>query len=113
MIDKVIQNMINENLYDLHTCMLCRVISFNESNRTATIIPIPQRKYKDGRIVNYPVISNVLTLRRKTRPFIDILLDVVFYESGDIVLVVFSERALDGVGDRKHDLTDAVILGVI
>jgi len=113
LIDKVIQNMINENLYDLHTCMLCTIVSFNALNLTATVRPIPQKKYKDGRVENYSAISNVPTLRRKTRPSIDVVIDTPFYQSGDIVVVIFSERALDGKGDRKHDLTDAIILGVI
>lgn len=36
---------------------------------------------------------------------------VIPLKEGDIVFVNFAERALDGAGHRKHDLTDAVIVG--
>ena len=35
------------------------------------------------------------------------------YEVGDIVLVVFLERARDGKGNRKHSLEDGIIVGMI
>ena len=35
------------------------------------------------------------------------------YEIGDTVIVVFLERARDGVGERKHALEDGLIMGVV
>ncbi|ABR46662.1 hypothetical protein Amet_4347 [Alkaliphilus metalliredigens QYMF] len=98
MIDKVIQDILEERLADLHTFMLCRVVSITPQ---LTIRPIPKRKYKNGRTEAYPIIINPLKLKN------------IPLEKDDVVAVAFSERALDGVGSRKHDLTDAVILGVI
>jgi hypothetical protein len=94
---KFIDNVIEERLADLHTCMLCKVTS----TTPLTVQPIPKRKYKDGRVENYPIITNPLTLKN------------MVLEVGDTVVVIFSERALDGVGSRKHDLTDAIVIGVI
>lgn len=94
---KMIDGAIDERIANLHTCMLCRVISTSPVN----IKPIPKRKYKGGKTEDYPLITNVLTLRGMT------------LEAGDTVVVIFSERALDGVGNRKHSLEDAIIIGVI
>ena len=35
------------------------------------------------------------------------------YSVGDTVMVVFLERARDGTGNRRHDLSDGVIVGTI
>ena len=132
MLDKVIKNMIEERLNEVHTCMLCRVISYNENTEKARIKPLQQRKYKDGKAEDYPIIENVPVLKRKvkrketttttvegTSNLVqetgedEIYTDTPYIENGDTVLVVFTERARTGEGTRKFDLSDAVILGVI
>lgn len=50
----------------------------------------------------YPLLINVPMLRQHYS-----------YAVGNLVLVIFVERALDGAGERIHSLDDAVIVGVL
>jgi hypothetical protein len=130
MIDKVVNNIINEKLYDLHTCVIGKITRV--SGNVADVQPIPNRKYRDGKEQPYPLLINVPILQNEatvtissktisvsggdgsvTIPEEVLNIDFREYQVGDRVLVVFSERALDGVGGRRHDLSDGLIVGVI
>ena len=114
MIDKAIKSIIEEKLYDLHTCVVATVTRV--SGNRLDVQPIPRRKYKDGReepyplLVNLPVVQNQATVTTNDGTF---NVDFRNYQVGDRVLVVFSEKALDGVGGRKHSLSDGLVVGVI
>lgn len=130
MIDKVIKTMISENLYDLHTCVIGTITRVVGSK--ADVQPLPKRKCKDGRQQDYPLLINLPILQQQATVTIpaktinvvggdgsitipEETLDIDFrpYVVGDRVMVVFSERALDGQGGRHHDLSDGLIVGVI
>jgi len=98
--DKVFEQLFNEHLNNLHTSMPCEVIEYHPDDHEADIQPQFQR-IKGGETKEYPMIEKVPALKH-----VDPL------SPGDIVLVVFAERALDFVGKRRHDLRDAVIIGV-
>ncbi len=133
----VFKHMIEEQMLNLHTAMPCKVLSFNESEKTAKIQPLYKYKERNQEPITRAPIEGVPVLyqRFKTvdtratseeplqytdeeviREFIPIL------NPGDVVMVVFSERALDDVmggsvaypsAHRHHNLHDAVIIGVI
>jgi hypothetical protein len=125
---KYVPRLIEDRLAELHTIMLCKVLSFNQTNHTADIQPLNMIKFKntDNPQVRPPLLE-VPCMKRKTmtldaydNPVINV--DSPYYSVGDIVVVVFSERAIDTVlsGDiadsvysRKHALEDAIIIGLI
>jgi hypothetical protein len=94
--DKVIQQIFNEYLNNLHTGMPCTVVGLEPK---LIIQPDFQRK-KRGKVSSYPSIEDPPKLSH-----------VPPLELGDKVLVIFAERALDFVGNRRHDLRDAIIIG--
>jgi len=130
-------DLIQEHTLNLHTAMPCKVLSFNKQENKAKIQPLFMYKERNKEPVKRAPIEDVPVVfqRYKTvdtraiseepleysdeeviRDFIPVL-----YQ-GDVVLVVFSQRALDDVlqGDvafpsqkRHHSLNDAVIIGVI
>ena len=97
--DKFIQQVFNEHLMNLHTAMPCEVVEYYIDVHKADIKPLFKRKF-GGEIREYKTIKKAPCLRH-----------VAPLEEGDTVFVVFAERALDYVGNRRHDLTDAVIIG--
>jgi hypothetical protein len=114
MID-TIQAMLNQELDDLHTAAPARIESFDPVKMTASVTLL----YKiDNQIVSPIVEVPVSTL--KAGPFII----RPPYKTGDIVLVVFSERSLDYIlqndpqdtqsGENiRHRLDDAIVIGGI
>ena len=88
--------LIEERLTNLHTAMPCRVRKFNEANGTADIVPLFMRKFKGKPPQAMPMLINVPVIKRKYRKDGVIEVEDTVYESGDIVLVVFVERAMDG-----------------
>jgi len=99
--ENTLGQMFNEHLNNLHTAMPCEVIEYHEDENVADIKPNFARK-KGGEITEYPLIEKVPILRHVGK-----------VSEGDTVFVIFAERALDHVGDRRHDLRDAVIIGVM
>ena len=115
-----INAIIEEKLLNLHTAMPCKVLSY--ANGEATIQPLYMKvsKHEEG---PYPPIEGVPVLKQrfKVNDGAPQTYEAV-YQKGDIVLVVFSERALDNVMtgkiahpefNRRHSINDAVIVGLI
>ena len=98
--DKLFEQIFNEHLNNLHTAMPCEVVVYYDDLEKADLQPLFKRK-KGGATKGYPMISKAPLLEHVPKPL----------EPGDTVFVVFAERALDHVGTRRHDLTDAVIIG--
>jgi len=120
--DKVFENIFNEHLNNLHTAMPCTVITYYPDTFEADLQPVFRRK-KDGKTQSYPMINKAPVSRRvvlspfRTGKCLGCLEPVEIpehhepLEEGELVFVVFAERALDHVGTRRHDLTDAVVIG--
>lgn len=98
--DKLFKQLFNEHLNNLHTSMPCTVIKYYPDENAADVRPNFQRSI-GGNVQEYPIIQKAPVLKH-----IDEL------QEGDVVFVSFAERALDYVGHRRHDLSDAVIVGV-
>lgn len=115
-LETVIQNAIDVNLAEVHTCMPARVISYDSSKQQASVQPVLKRRYNDGGLVLLPVISNVPVVHPRAN---NAILHVPV-KADDIVTLVFAERSLDkwlsqgGVVDpddaRRHDLSDAIAI---
>lgn len=122
---KVVQflnGFIDEKLLNLNTAMPCRVISYDESKRRASVQPLFMVKEVGRAPEALPPIQDVPVLKQRFKLGAGEPQEYVpVYEPGDVVLVAFAQRAIDDVlggqmaypGTRRHDLTDAVILGVI
>ncbi len=111
MIDKIIKDIVDNKLNNVHTTMICRVTRVNPLQ----IKPIHKRVLQDGSRVDYPLIDNPYKLggwiyaddngtSTIDKP-ITLPLSV-----GDKVIVIFNEYGLDN-SDRKFNISDAIILG--
>lgn len=105
----------------IHTLAPARVVSFNETKRTADIEILFMSRDEEGNVEKYPLIQGAPVLGHRykvdgiTKTFSPIL------QSGDVVFVGFAERAMDHLNDSKpfdpqylrtHSIMDAVVLGV-
>ncbi len=113
MIEKLVKNMIDQVLDDLHTAAPARIEKYNAEKMTAEITLL----YKKSGNKLPPIIEVPVSLV-KAGPFII----RAPYSKGDIVLVVFSERALDYIlnaepqdpkSKAKHRIDDAIVVSGI
>jgi hypothetical protein len=117
-----VKGMINESILNLHTAMPCKVLSYNESSMRAKIQPLFMMKEVGespeplAPIEDVPVLFQRYKVDGITKTYTPVL------NSGDVVLAVFCQRAMDDVLsgkvaypsiNRNHDIQDAVIVGVI
>lgn len=110
---KFLDGLLLQALADLHTAMPCRVESYDEGNGTANVLPLFKRKFKDSAPEPLPKLVGVQVTKRKYKESGVVKVENTCYEPGDIVLVVFAERALDGNGNRMHSLEDGIIVGLL
>ena len=123
----------------IHTIAPAKVVRFKENERKADIQLLFMTVYADGTKEPYGMIEDIPVLYQRFKlnqgksftakingvtQTIQVEQDLVFtpfLRAGDIVLVGFAERALDNLTNkpfdpefhRKHDVQDAVILGVL
>lgn len=109
-------------LLSINTAMPCKVLSYDEIECTAKIQPLYKAKEVGHDPSLLPPIEGVPVLKQKykvsggaAQEFLPVL------NIGDIVLVVFCQRAIDDAlegkivdnpGSRMFSLIDAVIVGV-
>lgn len=105
---------------DLHTCMPGKIDKYEYSTQRAQVKPLLKRALKDGTQIEYPSISGVPVVFPCT-----LSTGITFpINSGDLVLLLFSEKSLDNwvfSGDtsdtekaKLHDLSDAIAIpGII
>lgn len=115
---KLINGMIEEKLYRLHTSYLAKVISV--SNNKATIQPLHKTKEKGFTAQEYSVIQNVPICRFPLKNGGEVINYTLDVKSGSMVLVMACERSLDFSGGTyiprtgsHHSIQDSVIVGVI
>jgi len=110
-------------LTSINTAMPCKVLSYNEGNRTAKIQPLFKAKEVGKEPRNLPPIEGVPVLFQKYK--VDggsVQTFTPALSIGDIVLVVFCQRSIDDAGQGKNvypgisrmfSIQDAIIVGVI
>lgn len=136
--DRFLNGVLEEKLLNLHTAAPCRVVSFDIGRKRASVQPLYMAKEIGKPPVTRPIIEEVPVLSHRYteieyygsaeagEPVQEREVEKVrtpIYKAGDVVLVAFSERALEApilsgkvsypAHRRRHSLTDAVILGVI
>lgn len=110
---QVLENAINTALADVHTAMPGKVVAIKGTQKI-DVQPLLQRRYKNGPLVNLPVIQDVpVIMPSGANYFIQVPMSV-----GDTGMIVFAERSIDqwlvagGFSDpndiRKHDISDAM-----
>lgn len=111
---QVIQQTVEARLCDLHTAMPGRILSYDAATQKAKVQPELKRKFRDGSLVDPPVIPDVpVAMPRAGKAFLSLPL-----KQGDQVLLIFGERSLDtwkqnggsvdpSTESRKHDYSDA------
>jgi hypothetical protein len=109
--DEFFVSLKNSVVNNLHTSGICKVIASHGSDYTIE----PMFKDSEGNIIK--PIAGVKGL--KERYIVDGGIPRIYepvYQSGDVVLVVFTEHAIENIrgntSKRKHSLTDAVIVGI-
>lgn len=123
-IDRFLNGLLEDKLLNLHTAAPCRVIAYDEASRRATVQPLFMAKEIGREPVARPLIEGVPVISRRIRDDAGIeRMETPIFKAGDVVLVAFTERALEAqhlagrmtypAARRRHSLTDAVILGVI
>lgn len=120
----------------IHTSGPARVLAFDEEKREADIELLFMTANSNGGLSKYPMIPSVpvMGMRYKVKTEYQAHIDgtsstiqpleeieyVPFLKKGDVVFVVFAERALDNLQNtpfdpdsmRTHDVRDAWIVGV-
>lgn len=109
-------------LTSINTAMPCKVLSFDETECTAKIQPLYKVKEVGHDPTILPPIEGVPVLKQKYKVGGGIAQEYIpALNIGDIVLVVFCQRAIDDAlegkivddpGSRMFSLKDAVIVGV-
>lgn len=112
----LIKALIDQYLTELHVALPARIESYDPKTLRATVTVLA-KKTLEGKPVTIPPIVEVPVMILKSGPFII----RPPYVAGDIVQVLFNERALDNIfitGDpqevglnRMHSLDDAVVIG--
>ena len=117
--DRYIQQVVENNLRDLHTCIPGVIESFDSATQLASIQPLLKRKFINNQEVELPLCINCPVIFPGAGGFV-MTFPVV---PGDECLIMFSERALDTwlqsggiqlpLDTRRHSLSDAIaILGL-
>lgn len=115
-ITNAIENIVQNNLVNIHTALLGKISNYDYKTHKADIKPVIKRKLNSGEIVDIPVIPSVPVL-------IDRNNDYIHHrpiKKGDYVLIVFCERSIDSwvqdgnenapLDTRKYHLNDAIAI---
>lgn len=115
---KLINDMIEEKLYKVHTSYIAKVLAV--SGNKATIQPLHKTKERGFTANTYSVVQNVPICRFPLRNGDTVTNYTLDVKSGSIVLVTVCERSIDTSGNyylprtgSHHSIQDSVIVGVI
>jgi hypothetical protein len=111
--DQVIEQAIDSKIIEVHTA-IPSVITVVKGSQKVDIQPLLMRRYKDGTLIQLPVIQDVPVAMLRGADY-GIKLPIAV---GDTGIAIFSERSIDawtvqgGVVDpadpRHHNLSDAI-----
>ena len=107
-LDRTLENRIS----NIHTAIIGEIKRINGSSADVQPTGLPL-------MVNVPLVkqkyqyTDTLDTEAGSGPTETRLIEGPVYAVGDNVLVIISERARDGKGNRKHDLVDGLIIGVV
>lgn len=112
----VIRQVVLNRQTELMTALPAEIVSYDFRTQKASVKPVINRKFADGKIQPYPIINNVPVIFTRSGGA-----SMTFpVKTGDTVLLVFMARSIDtwvtngGTVDqddnRLHDLNDAVAI---
>lgn len=112
----VLRNAIQSYLLDLHTSMPGQIVSYDRETQLARVKPCLRRTLNTGEELELPDIYNV-PVQFPSSSNANIHFDL---EEGDSVMIIFSERSLDGWVERGgcvtpkerrlHNINDAIAI---
>lgn len=115
-LNNIIRRIVNDKISEIHTCLPAKIEKYDPQKLRAEITLLNKAELEGEEVVIPPIIEVPVRVLQ-AGPF----LIRPPYEKGDVVLVLFSERALDKIlitGEpesvqltRKHSLDDAIVLG--
>lgn len=117
--DRYLQQVVDNSLKELHTCLPGAIVSFNSDIQIAEIQPLIKRIFVNDNEVDLPLCISCPVMFPRAGGFV-----ITFpVTPGDECLIVFSERALDTwlqsggiqppLDTRRHSLSDAIaVLGL-
>ena len=115
---KLINDMIEEKLYKVHTSYVAKVLSVNGNK--ATIQPLHKTKERGFTANTYSVVQNVPICRFPLKNGDTVTNYTLDVKNGSIVIVTACERCIDTCCDyylpmtgSHHSIQDSVIVGVI
>lgn len=115
----IIQNALRSKLLDTHVSLPGRVESYDHETQKASIKPLIKKEYKNGDIVELPIIQGVpvqhLSCNNK-QSYIHLPL-----QAGDLGILIFCDKSMDiwlskqgnvelASDSRIHDLSDAFFI---
>lgn len=119
--ERFLNELFDTKLSNLHTMTIARVVGI--SGNRVSVQRIGKKRGADGILRDHPIQSNLpttslrLTIGESTDTYTPV------YQIGDVVVVVFSERAIDRVLEssgtvdpgsyRRHSINDGVVIGLI
>lgn len=103
-------------LSDVNVAIPAIVVKYNHTKQLANVKPLVRTKYKDDKIIQPPVITDVPVIwPRAGGAYLVLPMDV-----GDTVLLIFTDKnistwlnsggTVDAPDDRKHSLSDCVAI---
>jgi hypothetical protein len=112
----VLNRFINAQLSSVFTALPGEIISFDGNKKICSVQPLIKKKYKNGDVVNLPLLDEVPVLYPQTSKCI-----ISFpLTKGDQVLLIFAQRSLDewknkqgiveNADNRKFDINDAIAI---
>lgn len=97
-------------------CLIAKIDRYDPQTMQADVTPLHKQKFKDGTIIQMPMILSVPVSHLKAGPFII----RPPYQRGDLVIVAFSDYSLEEVlitgtpqaprSNRRHSIDDAIVI---
>lgn len=134
-----IKTIIESKLNNIHTTLVCKVISYNAIKRTASVQPLyRQTNIETGEQYNLPQIVEVPAIKQRFKSKekvyslnggilssqeVDVEKEYILeLKQNDLVVVIFSEKSIDDVmageihaprSKRSFDLSDGIIIAIL
>lgn len=118
----LIYGIVNDRVENIHTSMACKVEEFHVDDNTVDVSLLYENNLL---LVNLPVLYSRKYIESGTGTEEDPYIyakETQAFEKDDIVLVIFSEKAIDRIitkavhtpdSVRKFDLSDGMVIGLL
>ena len=101
-ISEVIHAHVDKILNEIHTSFPAKILRYDHDRQVADLQPTIKKKFRDGTVLDLPVLHDVPILFYAAK---DCVIGLPVGE-GDTVLVLISERSIDGWLHSDGDIVD-------